>query len=128
MVHLLSTCAKFSTLLTFLTSWYTHVRVRIKRWEMLFFSENFVYVLNKWPLNRNNVLKSKVKLLVRWIDLERKTALVSKHMQECRGPAMTLQTSKMESFEILAKLFISDICGVLATPLEWALLTVFWIS
>ena len=48
--HPLSTYAKFSEKLTFLTPWYAHIRVRIRGLEMLVVSENFAYVLNGWPL------------------------------------------------------------------------------
>ena len=47
--HPLSTYAKFSEKLTFLSPWYAHVLVRIRGLEMFFFSENVAYVLNEWP-------------------------------------------------------------------------------
>ena len=43
--HRLSTYAKFSEKLTFLTPWYAEVK-------NVNFSENFAYVLNEWPLNQ----------------------------------------------------------------------------
>ena len=52
--HPLSTCAKFSEKLLFLTPWYAHGRVRISGagWGggNVSFSENFAYVLNGWHL------------------------------------------------------------------------------
>ena len=46
--HSFSEHTKFSWKTLFLTPWYVHVRVRVRREEMLFFSENFTYVLNEW--------------------------------------------------------------------------------
>ena len=37
--------------ITFLTSWYAPVRVRIRGVEMLVFRKNFAYVLNRRPLS-----------------------------------------------------------------------------
>ena len=48
----LSTYAKSFEKLTFLTSWYPRVRVRIGGVRNLSFSKNFAYVLNGWPLSR----------------------------------------------------------------------------
>ena len=53
--HPFSTWAKCSKKLTFLTSWYAHERVHIRRWKMLVFSENFAYVLNRWALRLSKI-------------------------------------------------------------------------
>ena len=48
--HSFITDAKVFEKITFLTPLYTHVRLRIRGWEMLVFPENFMYVPNEWPL------------------------------------------------------------------------------
>ena len=48
--HPLSTYAKVSKKLTFLTPWYAQVRVRIRGFRNVSFSENFAYALNRWTL------------------------------------------------------------------------------
>ena len=48
--HLFSTFAKFSGKQAFLTSWYTHIRVRIRGWEILVFRKVFADILNEWVL------------------------------------------------------------------------------
>ena len=52
--HPLSTYAKVFAKLTFQTSWYVQVGVRIRGLEMLVFWKTlcFMYVINGWPLSR----------------------------------------------------------------------------
>ena len=48
--HSFSTYIKFLEKLTFLTSWYTYVRVRIMGVRNNSLLGNFAYILNEWPL------------------------------------------------------------------------------
>ena len=49
--HLFSTFTNFSGKQAFLTSWYTHIRVRIRGWEILVFRKVFADILNEWVLH-----------------------------------------------------------------------------
>ena len=58
----LSTYAKLSEKLSFLTPWYAHVRnVSFEMLRNVSFSQNFAYVLNGWPISKLNKTHKKGK-------------------------------------------------------------------